>query len=111
MDHKQKLELASELIDNLFTKIFSDESRIIAMLEAGREPIDALIVEMGTSIRYIALSVLKDRLGLRSLDSGVPSLIDEIESRSTKRMRELVSKYTDRSTTPISDMLRPGRTI
>jgi hypothetical protein len=110
MDNSQKIELAHEVLNNLYDRIFDDESRMVAILTLHGKPTDATIDELGTSIRYIALSALKEKLGLRSLDDGVPSLIDGIEVKSIKRMRDLIAKY-NKLDQPISDLLRPGRTI
>jgi|SRR3972149_4331941 len=108
MEKSDRIDLASELLNNLYERIFDDESRILSILNLKTKSVDALIDELGTSIRYIALSALKDRLSLGSLDPGISSLIDNIEAKSVKRMREMTHKYITKNEIPMSALLRPG---
>lgn len=111
MEHNDKLEAAEQLLNKIYNKIFSDDARILSMLNLPGKPTDALIDEMSNGLRYIGLSVLRDSLKLGSLDDGVNALIDSIESRGRKHMRGLVSKYLAKNESSISDLLRKGRTI
>jgi hypothetical protein len=111
MTHEEKLELAREVLDNLYDRVFSDEARVVSLLNIPKASPDALIDEMSNSMRYIGLHTLRDTLQLRSLDKGVGQLIDHLEERSRKRMRELASKFITKDEMSMSEMLRPRRKV
>lgn len=110
MQHDDKVELARELLNNLYDSVFSDEARILSLLSVPSKSPEAMIDEMANSVRYIGLSILKDKLRLGGMDKGVPDLIDNLESRSKRRMRELASDFLLKDMS-FSDMLRPGRKV
>lgn len=111
MEHKEKIELAKHLLDNLFERVFDDDARVLSMLNMPGKSPDALVAYLGNSMRYVALSLLKDKLDIKSLEPGIDSLIDRLEERSVKHMRYLVSKYLAKDEMSMSDMLRPGRKV
>ena len=111
MEHKDKLETAEALLNGLYDRIFDDDARVLSMLNLPGGSADAIIDGLGNSVRYIGLSVLREKLKLGSLDDGVNNLIDQLESRSKKHMRGLASKYMTGNEMSMSDLLRPGRKI
>ena len=109
MQSSDKLDAARELLDNLYSKIFKDEARIIATLSVPTKSLDATIDELGNSVRWIAISALQQHLGLGGMDRGVPPLIDDIERKSLKHMRRLADEFILGNMPTMSDYLRPIR--